>query len=54
VIIDCYRLANWYKQHPDVFLSIPLSEVRLHIRRTAQLWQIMAREREEAERDNDG
>jgi hypothetical protein len=47
VIIDCYRLANWYKQNPTVFLAMPLSEVRLHVHRTAQLWEIMARERRE-------
>ena len=46
-MIDCYRLAHWYKQNPEIFLTIPLSMVRLHIRRTVQLWEIMAREQHE-------
>ena len=37
MILDCYRLAQYYHQHPDVFLAMPLEEVRLHAYRTAQL-----------------
>ena len=49
VIIDCYRLAHHYKQNPDVFLIMPLSDVMLHLQRTTQLMDIMARERKERE-----
>jgi len=37
MILDCYRLAEHYHQHPDVFLNMPLEDVRLHCYRTAQL-----------------
>jgi hypothetical protein len=36
IILDCYRLARWYHVSPDVFLSMPLSDVSLHLLRTAQ------------------
>ncbi len=37
MILDCYRLARWYHVSPELFLAMPLSEVNLHLRRTAQL-----------------
>lgn len=37
MILDCYRLAEFYKQHPDVFLMMSLDDVKLHAYRTAQL-----------------
>ena len=37
MILDCYRLARWYHVSPDVFLAMPVTEVTLHLRRTAQL-----------------
>lgn len=40
LILDCYRLARWYHQNPDVFLSMPISDVRLHLYRTIQLARI--------------
>jgi hypothetical protein len=46
LILDAYRLARWYSQAPDVFLSMPLSEIRLHLRRTIELAKIMRREAE--------
>jgi hypothetical protein len=36
IILDCYRLARWYRVSPEVFLSMPLSDVALHLHRTAQ------------------
>jgi hypothetical protein len=39
MIIDCYRLASYYKLDPRVFLEMPVSEVQLHLERTAQLEQ---------------
>jgi hypothetical protein len=43
VILDCYRLAEIYHQSPDVFLAMPLDEVRLHLIRT---WQLRKKQRE--------
>jgi hypothetical protein len=37
LVLDCYWLARWYHQCPDVFLAMPLSQVRLHIMRTQQI-----------------
>ena len=31
MVLDCYRLARWYHQSPEVFLNMPLDEVRLHL-----------------------
>jgi hypothetical protein len=36
IILDCYRLARWYRVSPEVFLSMPLTDVALHLHRTAQ------------------
>ncbi|MHC2400226.1 hypothetical protein ACVMGC_004770 [Bradyrhizobium barranii subsp. barranii] len=36
IILDCYRLARWYHVSPEIFLSMPLSDVALHLTRTAQ------------------
>jgi hypothetical protein len=44
IILDCYRLARWYHQSPDHFLAMPLSDVRLHLLRTAELARIMQQE----------
>lgn len=49
VVLDCYRLARWYHQVPDVFLQMPLSKVRLHLYRTIQLAKIM----QDANKDDD-
>ena len=37
MILDCYRLANYYKIDPRVFLEMPIGEVQLHLHRTAEL-----------------
>lgn len=36
-ILDCYRLARWYHVSPEVFLSMTISEVTLHLTRTAEI-----------------
>lgn len=51
IILDCYRLARFYHQSPDVFLAMPLTDVRLHLIRTIELSRIM---RQEAGSDDDG
>jgi hypothetical protein len=37
MILDCYRLASYYHLDPRLFLDMPISEVQLHLRRTAEL-----------------
>jgi hypothetical protein len=36
-ILNCYRLADRFKQNPAVFLNMPLSEVSLHLAYTIRL-----------------
>jgi hypothetical protein len=47
MILDCYRLASYYKLDPRVFLDMPISEVALHLNRTAELEQ--SRRRQESD-----
>ena len=37
MILDCYRLAKHYHVSPEVFLSMPVDEVLMHLHRTAQM-----------------
>jgi hypothetical protein len=37
MILDCYRLAEHYHVDPRIFLEMSITEVGLHLRRTAQL-----------------
>jgi hypothetical protein len=39
IILDCYRLARWYHVSPEVFLSMGISEISLHMQRTAECAQ---------------
>jgi hypothetical protein len=48
IILNCYRLARFYHQPPDVFLSMTVGEVQLHLQRTIQLANIMAKEQSSA------
>jgi hypothetical protein len=41
LILNCYRLARWYGQNPEVFLQMTVNEVRLHLQRTEQLAVLM-------------
>jgi len=52
IILDCYRLARWYHQSPELFLAMPLSDVRIHLIRTIELSRIM--QQEAGSGDNDG
>jgi len=45
-LLDCYRLARFYRVVPTVFLEMPLSEVRLHLEKTIELSHALAREQE--------
>jgi hypothetical protein len=44
MVLDCYRLASHYHLDPRIFLDMPLSEVQLHLSRTAQLERQRAKE----------
>jgi hypothetical protein len=44
LVLDCYRLARWYRQNPEVFLAMPMSQVRLHMEHTLRLRRLMRRE----------
>ena len=45
-MLDCYRLARWYHQSPNVFLDMPLSEVREHMGWTLKIAAAMTAERD--------
>jgi hypothetical protein len=45
-ILNCYWLARWYHQSPEHFLSMRVSDVRLHMVRTAQMIERMQQERD--------
>jgi len=40
LVLDCYWLAQWYHQSPEVFLAMPLSQVQTHMMRTQQIAEI--------------
>jgi hypothetical protein len=49
LVLDCYRLARWYQQSPDVFLNMALSQVKMHLYRSLQLAARMRQEQDEGE-----
>jgi hypothetical protein len=51
MILDCYRLARWYHQSPEVFLSMPIDDVQVHMNRTIRLRNLMQRA-QQAESDD--
>jgi hypothetical protein len=48
LVLDCYRLADFYHVNPQIFLDMTFSEVLMHLRNTVRLAEIKA---EEARRD---
>jgi hypothetical protein len=44
IVLDCYRLAEVYHQNPEVFLAMPIDDVRRHLLRTGQLRRLQAAE----------
>jgi len=53
LVLDCYRLARWYHQSPEAFLSMPIDEMRIHWHRTLRMRELMQRANQRAD-DNDG
>jgi hypothetical protein len=49
VILNCYRLADRFKQNPAVFLQLPLSEINMHIHYTIRLIEVQRAARERGE-----
>ena len=54
LVLDCYRLARWYHQSPEVFLDLPLDEVRVHMSRTLRLADLMRRSQGQSTESDDG
>jgi hypothetical protein len=48
LVLDCYRLADFYHVNPEIFLDMPFGQVVMHLRNTIRLAEIKA---EEARRD---
>lgn len=36
-MLDCYKLARYYRRHPDEFLSLPVSAIQRHMMWTSKL-----------------
>lgn len=51
MILNCYRLADRFKQNPAVFLDMPVSEVSLHITFTIKLIEAQRAARERNDDD---
>jgi hypothetical protein len=51
LILNCYRLADRFKQDPTLFLQMPVSQIAIHINYTIKLIEAQrsAREREESD-----
>ena len=52
-VLDAYRLAHFYGQHPDTFLSLPLDELAHHLADTIRLREVQRRERAAAEAERE-
>jgi hypothetical protein len=52
LILNCYRLADRFKQNPDVFIDMPISRLQTHVRYTIKL--IEAQEKARPRDDDDG
>jgi hypothetical protein len=37
LVLDAYRLARHFHTSPEVFLAMPISDVRLHLSRASEL-----------------
>jgi hypothetical protein len=51
VILNCYRLADRFKQNPTIFLEMPLSAVNLHLVYTIKLIEAQRAARERNDDD---
>jgi hypothetical protein len=38
--LNCYRLADRFHQNPAVFLSMPISEIGMHVHYTVRLIEL--------------
>jgi hypothetical protein len=51
LILNCYRLADRFKQNPDIFIDMPISRLQTHVRYTLKL--IEAQEKARPREDDD-
>jgi hypothetical protein len=49
LILNCYRLADRFHQNPEVFLSMPITSISMHVYYAVKLVEL----REEAQRGFD-
>jgi hypothetical protein len=50
-ILNAYRMAHFYGQNPEVFLRMPIADLRSHVANTFRLREAQRRERKRAEED---
>jgi hypothetical protein len=48
-VLDAYRLAHFYGQNPEVFLAMPVTDLRQHMANTIRLRAIQRAERARAD-----
>ena len=48
LVLDCYFLARFYHQNPEVFLNMPLSMMRRHLDRTIEVAKRMQADLDDA------
>lgn len=53
LIINCYRLADRFHQNPDVFLSMPITDIDRHVRYTVKLTKLQRAAQERGADDDD-
>jgi hypothetical protein len=52
LILNCYRLADRFKQNPDIFIDMPISRLRTHMRYTIKLIEAQEKARPRAADDD--
>jgi hypothetical protein len=52
LILNCYRLADRFKQNPDIFINMPISRLQTHVRYTLKLIEAQEKARPRADEDD--
>jgi hypothetical protein len=52
LILNCYRLADRFKQNPDIFIDMPISRLQTHVRYTLKLIEAQEKARPRADDDD--
>jgi hypothetical protein len=53
LILHCYRLADRYKQNPDIFIDMPITRLMTHLRYTIALTEVQNVARQQRSDDDD-